>query len=410
MKNVLSFLFLCFIVQTISTSMDLKNRKTRETIRKLQGTDLEDDIIPNTYISDLPKEAENTTAEPETFTGDYKLPPAISTTSFNETTNTDSPVALQVRKFHKFEKKNKSIKFGLFLYYLNMPIAETVIMRLAIKYNTRRLRSLQNDQITGESTPTTCQIKNDFRNRIGKNGDGENIDYDCTAQTSVDTSKIQNVVLDPTMPMVVGKSAISFNDVEFTEDSKDGTQNLLDISSVPSGILDETTASMIDNKLIIKGILKPSDTLNQNQNQNFDLELYDLSNNEMKTVSCKVNEIKTNSGSCTIECDTVKTPLSTNLGNLTLAKSSNPEKLYLKINTDKSKDQNQIITSESINNSNVLSNKSSSGLSGGAIAGIVIACVAVLAAASIIAICLRRPKPVVDTTITVMGLQNGENI
>ena len=408
MKNVLSFLFLCFIVQTISTSMDLKNRKTRETIRKLQGTDLEDDIIPNTYISDLPKEAENTTAEPETFTGDYKLPPAISTTSFNETTNTDSPVALQVRKFHKFEKKNKSIKFGLFLYYLNMPIAETVIMRLAIKYNTRRLRSLQSDQITGESTPTTCQIKNDFRNRIGKNGDGENIDYDCTAQTSVDTSKIQNVVLDPTMPMVVGKSAISFNDVEFTEDSKDGTQNLLDISSVPSGILDETTASMIDNKLIIKGILKPSDTLNQNQN--FDLELYDLSNNEMKTVSCKVNDIKTNSGSCTIECDTVKTPLSTNLGNLTLAKSSNPEKLYLKINTDKSKDQNQLITSESINNSNVLSNKSSSGLSGGAIAGIVIACVAVLAAASIIAICLRRPKPVVDTTITVMGLQNGENI
>lgn len=408
MKNVLSFLFLCFIVQTISTSMDLKNRKTRETIRKLQGTDLEDDIIPNTYISDLPKEAENTTAEPETFTGDYKLPPAISTTSFNETTNTDSPVALQVRKFHKFEKKNKSIKFGLFLYYLNMPIAETVIMRLAIKYNTRRLRSLQSDQITGESTPTTCQIKNDFRNRIGKNGDGENIDYDCTAQTSVDTSKIQNVVLDPTMPMVVGKSAISFNDVEFTEDSKDGTQNLLDISSVPSGILDETTASMIDNKLIIKGILKPSDTLNQNQN--FDLELYGLSNNEMKTVSCKVNEIKTNSGSCTIECDTVKTPLSTNLGNLTLAKSSNPEKLYLKINTDKSKDQNQLITSESINNSNVLSNKSSSGLSGGAIAGIVIACVAVLAAASIIAICLRRPKPVVDTTITVMGLQNGENI
>ena len=408
MKNVLSFLFLCFIVQTISTSMDLKNRKTRETIRKLQGTDLEDDIIPNTYISDLPKEAENTTAEPETFTGDYKLPPAISTTSFNETTNTDSPVALQVRKFHKFEKKNKSIKFGLFFYYLNMPIAETVIMRLAIKYNTRRLRSLQSDQITGESTPTTCQIKNDFRNRIGKNGDGENIDYDCTAQTSVDTSKIQNVVLDPTMPMVVGKSAISFNDVEFTEDSKDGTQNLLDISSVPSGILDETTASMIDNKLIIKGILKPSDTLNQNQN--FDLELYDLSNNEMKTVSCKVNEIKTNSGSCTIECDTVKTPLSTNLGNLTLAKSSNPEKLYLKINTDKSKDQNQLITSESINNSNVLSNKSSSGLSGGAIAGIVIACVAVLAAASIIAICLRRPKPVVDTTITVMGLQNGENI
>jgi hypothetical protein len=377
-------------------------------MRKLQGTDLEDNIIPNTYISDLPKEAENTTAEPETFTGNYELPPAINTTTLNETTNTDSPIALQVRKFHKFEKKDRSIKFGVFLYYSNLPIAEIVIMRLGIKYNTTRLRNLQEAQITGESTPTTCQIKSDFKNRIGKNGDGENVDYDCTAQTSVDTEKIQTVVLDPTMPMVVGKNAISFNEVEFTEDSEDGTKNLLDISSAPSGILDGTTASMVDNKLIIKGILKPNDALNQNQN--FDLELYDLSSDEMKTVSCKVNEIITSSGACTIECDTVKTPLSTNLGNLTLAKSSDPEKLYIKINTDKSKDQNKLITGDNINNSNTLRKKSSSGLSGGAIAGIVIACIAVLAAGSIIAIMLRRPKPAIDTSITVVGLQTSENI
>lgn len=143
MKNVLSFLFLCFTIQAISTNIDIKNRKTQEMMRKLQGTDLEDNIIPNTYISDLPKEAENTTAEPETFTGNYELPPAINTTTLNETTNTDSPIAIQVRKFHKFEKKDRSIKFGVFLYYLNLPIAEIVIMRLGIKYNTSRLRNLQ---------------------------------------------------------------------------------------------------------------------------------------------------------------------------------------------------------------------------------------------------------------------------
>ena len=52
--------------------------------------------------------------------------------------------------------------------------------------------------------------------------------------------------------------------------------------------------------------------------------------------------------------------------------------------------------------------KGSSGLSGGAIAGIVIACVAVLVAASVAAIMLRKPTPPVDNT-TVTNLQT-ENI
>ena len=45
--------------------------------------------------------------------------------------------------------------------------------------------------------------------------------------------------------------------------------------------------------------------------------------------------------------------------------------------------------------------KSSSGLSGGAIAGIVIACVVVLIAAAVAAIMLRKPTPPVDNTTVV---------
>ena len=52
--------------------------------------------------------------------------------------------------------------------------------------------------------------------------------------------------------------------------------------------------------------------------------------------------------------------------------------------------------------------KSSSGLSGGAIAGIVIACVAVLIAAAVAAIMLRKPSPPIDNT-TVVDLKQ-ENI
>jgi hypothetical protein len=47
--------------------------------------------------------------------------------------------------------------------------------------------------------------------------------------------------------------------------------------------------------------------------------------------------------------------------------------------------------------------------SGGAIAGIVISCVVVLAAASIAAIMLRKPSPPIDNT-TVVGLKTVENI
>ena len=53
--------------------------------------------------------------------------------------------------------------------------------------------------------------------------------------------------------------------------------------------------------------------------------------------------------------------------------------------------------------------KKSSGLSGGAIAGIVIACVVVLVAASIAAIMLRKPTPPLDNT-TVIGLKSADNL
>ena len=59
--------------------------------------------------------------------------------------------------------------------------------------------------------------------------------------------------------------------------------------------------------------------------------------------------------------------------------------------------------------SNAKYRKKSSGLSGGAIAGIVIACVVVLVAASIAAIMLRKPSPPIDNS-TVVGLKSTDNL
>ena len=71
--------------------------------------------------------------------------------------------------------------------------------------------------------------------------------------------------------------------------------------------------------------------------------------------------------------------------------------------TDKTTDATK---TDAVNN--ISYRKNSSGLSGGAIAGIVIACAVVLIAASIVAMMLRKPAPPLDNT-TVVGLKTVDN-
>ena len=60
-------------------------------------------------------------------------------------------------------------------------------------------------------------------------------------------------------------------------------------------------------------------------------------------------------------------------------------------------------------NNNVYYRKNYSGLSGGVIAGIVIACAVVLILITILAMYLRRPKPTMDNNSTIVGLRSVDN-
>ena len=109
-----------------------------------------------------------------------------------------------------------------------------------------------------------------------------------------------------------------------------------------------------------------------------------------------------------LDCDTSSYPLKTTVQNLHLSTGTTSDNtlvtVYMK---DYNRNSTDIITTGS--SSRYTYNKSSSGLSGGAIAGIVIACIAVLLAASIAAIMLRKPAPPIDNT-TVVGLKTVENV
>ena len=419
MRYVLSFLLLCILFQNIITTKEYVKRMARASLtlrnivknkRKLQGTNevTLEDPIPTTP-TDIPQstaDAANETLAPAvTYTDDFEMPSDIPVTGENSTeTTTTKTSVVQVKKFHKFERKTKIIKFGVFLYFLNKPIVRVVVMRLIIKYRTGKIRSLESPTITGESTPTTCVIKPEYAGKVGQEGNGDNVDYDCSAATSSE-AEIDEAKIDPSKPMVIGNVSVPVSEIEFNEDAKDGTKNLVKISNATIGILENTTYVIQDKKLILTGILQPNKT-NLQKNQPLPIDFYDTSINEKKKVSCTVLDYDSISCNTTIECKTDETPIRTNYGNLTLS-SHNSDILYLTFNIPPGVNNEEIINTNTARNTYY--RKSSSGLSGGAIAGIVIACVVVLAAASIAAIMLRKPAPPIDNT-TVVGLKTVENI
>ena len=339
------------------------------------------------------------------YTDDFEMPSDIPVTGENSTeTTTTKTSVVQVKKFHKFERKTKIIKFGVFLYFLNKPIVRVVVMRLTIKYRTGKIRSLESPTITGESTPTTCVIKPEYEEKVGQEGNGDNVDYDCSAAT-LSEAEIDEAKIDPSKPMVIGNESVPVSEIEFNEDAKDGTKNLVKISNATIGILENTTYVIQDKKLILTGILQPKST-NLTKGQSLPIDFYDTSINEKKNVYCTVLDFDSSSRNTTIECNTDETPIRTNYGNLTLS-SHNSDTLYLTFNIPPGVNNEETINTNTARNTYY--RKSSSGLSGGAIAGIVIACVVVLAAASIAAIMLRKPAPPIDNT-TVVGLKAVENI
>ena len=421
MRYVLSFLLLCILFQNIITTKDYVKRMARASLtlrnivknkRKLQQDTTEvtpEDPIPTTP-TDIPQStadaAKETLAPAVNYTDDFEMPSDIPVTGENSTeTTTTKTSVVQVKKFHKFERKTKIIKFGVFLYFLNKPIVRVVVMRLTIKYKkTGRLRSLQSPTITGESTATTCVIKPEYEEKVGQEGNGDNVDYDCSAATSSE-AEIDEAKIDPSKPMVIGNESVPVSEIEFNEDAKDGTKNLVNISNATIGILENTTYVIQDKKLILTGILQPKSTKLE-KGQSLPIDFYDTSINEKKNVYCTVLDFDSSSRNTTIECNTDETPIRTNYGNLTLS-SHNSDTLYLTFNIPPGVNNEETINTNTARNTYY--RKSSSGLSGGAIAGIVIACVVVLAAASIAAIMLRKPAPPIDNT-TVVGLKTVENI
>jgi hypothetical protein len=126
--------------------------------------------------------------------------------------------------------------------------------------------------------------------------------------------------------------------------------------------------------------------------------------NVAKTYDCSF----TKGSPSELKCDTSRDPITTSAEKIHLSTGNSTDGTLLTVEMQ-DYDTNTTANIRTQGSSNrYIYNKSSSGLSGGAIAGIVIACVVALAAASIAAVMLRKPTPPVDNT-TIVDLKT-ENI
>ena len=327
----------------------------------------------------------------QTDTGDNDEP-------FNPPTNNKraSIQFLDINGYNKGAVSNnhQQINFNIFFYFLNMVIPNKVFVPLKVNHN--RLRNLADETVQAVCTRTGTETEED-------SAGGQSQKFTCGANVETSTG-VKDLSISSTDPIITqvgneNKTAAA-SDISFTEDAKNAGSDL------------ETAEGNVDKTLILQNGVLGGKTGNK---FTINGDLVEIENGKTinlnldSKIPCKVK--RTGTGDAVqLNCDTNGASVDSNLffksgmeGTTKVFLNMTDETSHIKITGDNSTDPND--------NGRSYYRKSSSGLSGGAIAGIVIACVVALIAASIAAIMLRKPtvaQPVDNTT--AVQLRTVENI
>jgi hypothetical protein len=294
---------------------------------------------------------------------------------------------------------HKAFTFNIFFYFLNMVIPQKVFVPM--KLTLGRLRALADTSIESTCTPTGSATDKDTAG-------GQSQKFECTGDVET-TSDIKGLSISANDPIKTqgsdGKnSTVSTDDINFSEDASKAASNIENAKEqIDQVVVLQNGEIGTKNKgqFAINGNLvdtvKDGDTVV--------LDLHDDKTNSDKKIPCSVTR---NSGDAvSLNCDTNEENISADLD----SKSGMDGTTKVFLNMKSGNERIEITDANSTTNSNAVYRKNSSGLSGGAIAGIVIACVVVLIAASVAALMLRKPTvaPPVDNT-TAVQLRTVDNI
>ena len=309
-----------------------------------------------------------------------------------DVSGTNATAGLQFLNFGGYSYSSGTITFNIFFYFL-IAIPKKIWVPLIV--HSRRLRSLADTESEAECEPVGTESEKDSQGGVSQK-------FKCTA--SVDPSlAVSGVEIDPNKPIYIddgsGKKKYE-GETSFSKEASEQASNIQNCEEdidkllmLQEGVLKGTGDS--DGKFQVTGnLVKIADTqLNLNLTN---------STGEKVSVPCSITS---GDGSATLDC-TVSEQLKD--AEIHMRSGLTDDKTTKIVMNMKDGESAKISESPTSNTANY--HKSSSGLSGGAIAGIVIACVVVLIAAAVAAIMLRKPSvPPTDNT-TVTGLNAVENV
>ena len=350
----------------------------------------------------------------------------------SSSSSTRPATSLKINKFYNYvapPEQPKVIRYNTLFSFLNVIIAFTINLRLRIAYSFGRLRNLQ-DESAAESVPSTCYINNP--ELAGKNGTGGNIKYDCNATTTYNATDITNVTINTDVPLKADNQSFSFENVTFNGNSSEEAANLVEATDQVEGDpidIRDADITVEEDKVVFTGTVAGDEGASTakamyDDKETFTMLLSDFSSGEesFQEYDCQISSYTADgdNGKVDMTCKTpnknLKNPNAFNFDDSLSVGGDRVVTLHMKegvstpvnwevVSTDTDKTTDATKT-DAVNN--ISYRKNSSGLSGGAIAGIVIACAVVLIAASIVAMMLRKPAPPLDNT-TVVGLKTVDN-
>ena len=348
-----------------------------------------------------PEESTTTTTSPRS-SNPLPIPePTIPTTVLTtaRVPRNNRLASVQVLKFHSFQSLPglTVMTFGMVMFFQNSPPRFYIVT--IVVHHRRGFRNLDDD--VGVNKTSNCTLN---PNDVGKTG--VNVRYDCSAPKEGDEEFDQVVVL-PDFKLE-GNNPVTLDQLSYSDQAAVGAATLQTQTQVISNLFTlengELKNNYPDNFIIIGNITG----FKGNKGDWYYIQFtnYDESKSN---VNCKIVEVVVEK--YTFECNPLKTMNGTlhqadifdPYTNSSITLNMNDGIIYFPVD-------NPNATSTTVpKRNNPIYRKSSSGLSGGAIAGIVIACAVVLIIGSVIAMMMRKPQVPLDNSASVVGLRTVDN-
>ena len=282
-----------------------------------------------------------------------------------------------------------TIVFNLYIAYTGFTPALRITFTLRLIFSVFRGLQESNENSTTTNTTSDCLLES-------QDEETGMCRYNCEAETDKEPANVESLndyKFDNQSLELGSNFTISDTALDTSKNLITANSTISKIKSLQNGVVfnnDTTTFS-------IRGQLKGIKEVNS-----IPFSFVDKSKgeNDTKRVDVQCNVIKDDEEDFQIKC-TPEADLETYI-NGTIGELDDETGVYLNM----TEHQNYVNVHKS---SNVVYRKNSSGLSGGAIAGIVIACAVILILISLIIMCIRKPKGPENNNSSVVGLRTVDN-